>query len=334
MALYVKVDTKFLSNKHMVKVGPSARLLYLGGLAYCVEHLTDGIIPKNVLRMIADVDDRTPQLSARRLRDAGRWVDLGDSWQVHGYTDEGGQCSAETVYAKRAADAERQAKYRVNKRMSQGESQRDKTPLSRCDSQRLDPDPDPDPLIKDSGDSEKPFEVSGDAVPASPVTKTVEPSPKELAHIAAIAEWPTAADSELWAFATEIAKRRKHIAPDRAVRLAAEVMRLHGVTALAALTPQNRSAMIPRLSALAALEPTPASLRAAWARHSAARGFPGDLGQRMQRIIDGWHTGPQEPVQAMGAIQAMHAAGDRLVGCGPNDTGFETRPPTLLELGA
>ena len=99
MALYVKLDTTFLWNRHMVTVGAFGRLLYIGGLSYCGENLSDGRIPKAVLNRIADVDDKAPAKSAKALVDAGRWDDLGDCWMVHDY--EVHQTSSAQVEAKR-----------------------------------------------------------------------------------------------------------------------------------------------------------------------------------------------------------------------------------------
>jgi hypothetical protein len=120
MALHVKLDTGFLWNSHMLRCGAMGRLLYIGGLSYCVEHLSDGVIPKAALRRIADADDKAPAKTAQRLVEEGRWVDLGDCWDVHDYLTH--QSAADDVAAKRARWADKTRKRRAgeSKGMSTG----------------------------------------------------------------------------------------------------------------------------------------------------------------------------------------------------------------------
>lgn len=130
MSLHVRLDTNWLWNRHMVAVGQSARLLYLGGLSYCVDHLSDGLIPKNALGRIADVDDRNPRASAAKLVEAGRWIDRGDAWEVHDYANPEAphavQQSREDVEAKRSVWRQKKARSRAVTResvpMSPGDS--------------------------------------------------------------------------------------------------------------------------------------------------------------------------------------------------------------------
>lgn len=87
MALFVKLDPRFLLHRKALKVGPFGRLLYISGLCYCVEGLTDGFIPQRSLQRIADVDDSDPVASASALVCAGLWIEADDGWIVNDYME-------------------------------------------------------------------------------------------------------------------------------------------------------------------------------------------------------------------------------------------------------
>jgi hypothetical protein len=117
------------------------------------------------------------------------------------------------------------------------------------------------------------------------------PKPWDVAHAAAVEVSTNASSQRLAGFATEIVKvaKRSGADPVRLVKLAGAVMALHGVD-LDTLTNPSRSALLARLDALLALTPTNQALKARWTELSGRRGWPNDIGQRLERLISQWHT--------------------------------------------
>lgn len=119
------------------------------------------------------------------------------------------------------------------------------------------------------------------------------PKPIDLALSVSAHRWPDEPEAH-GAFSAEIAKAAKRSGQNagRLTRIAAHVMRLHGLTKLGALSHPARAALMSRLPALGALVDEPDDLDLHWKTTSGAAGWPNDIGQRVQRIIDTWETGP------------------------------------------
>lgn len=110
MTLFVKLDPGFLLNRKAVQVGPFGRLLFISGLGYCVEGLTDGFIPAAVVRRLTDVDDPDGDASRDALVSAGLWEEVPDGYVVHDYHDW--QSSSSSVAQRREQGRRRQQRYR------------------------------------------------------------------------------------------------------------------------------------------------------------------------------------------------------------------------------
>ncbi len=108
---WLKLDDRFDEHPKFVGLSDKALALWLKGLAYCSRHLTDGHIPKAVLRRL----DGTPK-AAKELVAAGlweEWADYPDEYLVHNYLVH--QRSRQTVEAQRSAGAARAARHRVSR---------------------------------------------------------------------------------------------------------------------------------------------------------------------------------------------------------------------------
>lgn len=79
---WMRCDFSLFRNPKVLKAcsdaGSGAGWLYIGGLAYAVEHLTDGWVPPLVPRMLGGSDDE-----AAALEDVGLWIPVE-------VTDDGG----------------------------------------------------------------------------------------------------------------------------------------------------------------------------------------------------------------------------------------------------
>lgn len=81
---WIKLDSGFPDHPKVVAAGPMAAWLYVCGLTYCARYLTDGRIPKGQVRRLSDIPK--PDLQARRLVEAGLWIDDTEDYVVHDYT--------------------------------------------------------------------------------------------------------------------------------------------------------------------------------------------------------------------------------------------------------
>jgi hypothetical protein len=102
---WVKVDDQFFRNPKVMSAGRDARDLYLVGLCYCAQSLTDGFIPRAALRVLgaeAEIDEA--QSGADRLVKVGLWELAAEGYMVHDYLEY--QPTKERVLATREVRAE------------------------------------------------------------------------------------------------------------------------------------------------------------------------------------------------------------------------------------
>lgn len=121
MSTWIKLHNNFFRNPKVLAAGEDAALLYIQGLVYCSDSLTDGSIPTAALRTLTSKKDA--RTLARVLVREGLWIETASGWQVHDYLKV--QRSREQVEASREAARERQRKSRSVTPTSQRESQRD-----------------------------------------------------------------------------------------------------------------------------------------------------------------------------------------------------------------
>lgn len=102
---WVKMDDQFFRHPKVLAAGRDARDLYLVGLCYCAQGLTDGFIPAQAVRVLAaEAEIDTGPASAARLIEVGLWEAVEGGYAVHDYHDY--QPSKERVLATREARAE------------------------------------------------------------------------------------------------------------------------------------------------------------------------------------------------------------------------------------
>jgi hypothetical protein len=79
---FVKIETSVARNRKFVKAGPAPSWLWLCGLLYCQEGLTDGFIPTEALGYLGV---KNPRQLASHLVTAGLWHVTEGGWQVNDY---------------------------------------------------------------------------------------------------------------------------------------------------------------------------------------------------------------------------------------------------------
>src|SRR5262249_47185733 len=113
MSPWMRLDDAAMSNLKIMRLSDSAFRLWIKGLCYCQQHLTDGRIPREVLREIGakrkDADElSTPNVEGK----APLWEPIdGFGFQVHDFLDWNE--SRDEIHKKREA-----AKLRVTKARS------------------------------------------------------------------------------------------------------------------------------------------------------------------------------------------------------------------------
>ena len=100
---WVKLDDAFPDHPKILAVGDEAAWLFVCGLCHSSRHLTDGLVATAVLGRLTGL--RRPERYARRLVDAGLWVEVDAGWRVAGY--EEWQRTRSDIEAEREAGRER-----------------------------------------------------------------------------------------------------------------------------------------------------------------------------------------------------------------------------------
>lgn len=101
---WVKLDANIFRHPKILSAGRDARDLYIAGLCYCGENLTDGHIPDTVIRVIGfDADIGDPKSAADTLVGVGLWERNGTGYVVHDYLEwQRGKEATKEISEKRA----------------------------------------------------------------------------------------------------------------------------------------------------------------------------------------------------------------------------------------
>lgn len=124
MSLYVKLETQLLLDSRFVQAGPEAFALYVKGLLWSKEQMTDGSVPAAVLPLIG-LGLADPAAAAERLLQAGAWTRTDDGFTIGFGEWARTQTTADQVEAKRVAEAERKRVQRERKKPSVPEASGD-----------------------------------------------------------------------------------------------------------------------------------------------------------------------------------------------------------------
>ncbi len=87
---WVALDDQIFSNKKVARCDAHAKLLYVAGLVYCGNQLTDGYIHQDTLPLLAGmiaIDLANAKQSASKLCSTGLWVAIDEMWHVPDYLD-------------------------------------------------------------------------------------------------------------------------------------------------------------------------------------------------------------------------------------------------------
>lgn len=109
---WIKVDVLFPAHCKTMDIGPIAEALWLRGLCYAGEHLTDGLVPRSFVRRMGDLDG---DAEAARLVAAGLWHETDTGWLIHDYLDwQRSRAEADDLRIKRAEAGSRGGKQKAS----------------------------------------------------------------------------------------------------------------------------------------------------------------------------------------------------------------------------
>ncbi|MEU2134950.1 hypothetical protein [Streptomyces sp. NPDC018352] len=115
---WVRLDDRFPSHRKIRLLSHQAFRLYVSGLCYAAENLTDGRIPAEELRIVADI--KTSKAAAKELVERGLWeVSEEGGWSIHDYLEY--NPGSDQVRAERDAKTARQQRWRENKKKQRTE---------------------------------------------------------------------------------------------------------------------------------------------------------------------------------------------------------------------
>lgn len=101
---WLKFDDGVPLHPKLLKAGHVASWLWFAGVCYSRRHLTDGMIPREVLAGLAPTIKK-PLVEVKRLVEVGLWHETPDGWRVHDFHDWNPTRS--DVESERKADRER-----------------------------------------------------------------------------------------------------------------------------------------------------------------------------------------------------------------------------------
>lgn len=81
---WVKIESSVSRHRKMQQAGPAASWLWICGLCYCQEGLTDGFIPFEALPYLGV---KSPSTHVSRLVRAGLWDHVEGGWRIHDYLE-------------------------------------------------------------------------------------------------------------------------------------------------------------------------------------------------------------------------------------------------------
>lgn len=137
---WFRIDDTWLTHPKVQAVGLRGRALWIAGGLHCAQHLTDGLIDKTFVTVLAATAGVTAK-EAKALADAGLWIDRGTHWEMKDFLDY--QPSRESVLKERErwARSKRKSRHRDSDRPSDEESTVDSYVESRSESTPSRPDP-------------------------------------------------------------------------------------------------------------------------------------------------------------------------------------------------
>lgn len=126
MANWVKVETRFTSHPKVLDIGPLGEALWLRGLCYAGEQLTDGFIPSTFIKRMGDMK---AVAVAEKLVNAGLWEETDGGYLIHDFLEwQRSRDQVETVSSKRVEAGRLGGKQKASNLLAKSQQNDSKTP--------------------------------------------------------------------------------------------------------------------------------------------------------------------------------------------------------------
>lgn len=114
---WVRLDADYFTNPKAQAAGLQGRALHLASICWSATHLTDGVIPVEMVPVLLQMSG-VRRDAVDRVVTARLWIPVDNDYLIHDYTDM--QPSRASVEESRKAAAERQSKWRRQHRAGDG----------------------------------------------------------------------------------------------------------------------------------------------------------------------------------------------------------------------
>jgi len=126
MSSWVRIDTRFPNHPKVLDIGPFGEALWLRGMCYAGEHLTDGFIPTRYITRMGDMKGLTV---ADVLVGAGLWAKTQGGYVIHDYLDwQRSRDEVADISSKRAASGSKGGKQRASNVLANAKQGAKQTP--------------------------------------------------------------------------------------------------------------------------------------------------------------------------------------------------------------
>lgn len=109
--MWVKLDDQYFNDPKAIAAGPNGRALDLAGRCYCAGQLTDGVVPKVAIPIVAAAAG-VPRTTVKAVVASELWLEGPDCYVIPDYLET--NPSGDAVKEKRAAAASRMQQVRMN----------------------------------------------------------------------------------------------------------------------------------------------------------------------------------------------------------------------------
>ena len=86
---WVRLEDSFYTHPQVIDAGHQAAWLYVAGLCYSSQQLTDGRVPKSVVPFLSGMSKPKARAAALRLIDVGLWQDADRAYLAVDYAKHG-----------------------------------------------------------------------------------------------------------------------------------------------------------------------------------------------------------------------------------------------------
>ena len=189
MSGWVRVDTRFTTHPKVLDIGPLGEALWLRGLCYAGEHLTDGFVPRSYIKRMGDMKATA---IADRLVEAGLWDAAEDGYQIHEYLEwQRSRDEAVEISSKRSESGRKGGLQKASNRLANCQNEA-KQVASKPPSKRLadtDTDTDTDTEIP-------PLPPEGEGGRKTKLPETWQPSDADIAYAekVGLSDWQDVAE--------------------------------------------------------------------------------------------------------------------------------------------